>query len=35
LEAELAAQYASQHMRLAYDRDGYQETTWIELEIQD
>ena len=34
LEAELTAQYASQHMRLARYRDVYYEATWIELEIQ-
>ena len=34
LEAELTAQYASQHMRLARNRDVYYEATWIELEIQ-
>ena len=32
LEAELTAQYASQHMRLARYREVYYEATWIELE---
>jgi beta-xylosidase len=32
LEAELTAQYASQHMRLARYREIYYEATWIELE---
>ncbi len=35
LEAELTAQYAGQHMRLARYREVYYETTWIELEIQE
>jgi len=35
LEAELTAQYASQHMRLARYREVYYEATWIELEIVD
>ena len=35
LEAELAAQYASQHMRLARYREDYYEATWIEVEIQE
>ena len=35
LEAELAAQYASQHMRLARYREVYYEATWIELEFQE
>ena len=35
LEAELTAQNASQHMRLARYREVYYEATWIELEIQD
>ncbi|MCJ7537631.1 MAG: chaperone modulator CbpM [Anaerolineales bacterium] len=35
LEAELTAQYASQHMRLSHYRDVYYEATWIELEFQD
>ncbi len=35
LEAELAAQYASQHMRLSRYREGYFEATWIEVEIQE
>lgn len=35
LEAELTAQYASQHMRLARYREVYYEATWIELEIQE
>lgn len=35
LEAELTAQYASQHMRLARYREVYYETTWIELKVQD
>jgi len=33
LETELAAQYASQHMRLSGYREIYYEATWIELEI--
>ena len=35
LEAELTAQYASQHMRLARYREVYYEATWIELESQE
>jgi hypothetical protein len=35
LEAELTAQYASQHMRLARYREVYYEATWIELEYVD
>jgi hypothetical protein len=35
LEAELSAQDASQHLRLARYREVYFETTWIELEIQE
>jgi hypothetical protein len=35
LEAELAAQYTSQHMRLSRYREAYFEATWIELEIQE
>ena len=35
LEAELAAQYAIQHMRLSRYREVYFEATWIELEIQE
>ena len=35
LEAELTAQYASQHMRLARYREVYYEATWIELEVQE
>lgn len=35
LEAELTAQYASQHMRLSRYREVYFEATWIELEIQE
>jgi len=35
LEAELNAQYASQHMRLARYRETYYEATWIELEIHE
>ena len=34
LEAELAAQYAIQHMRLSRYREVYFEATWIEVEIQ-
>ncbi len=33
LEAELAAQYASQHMRLSRYREVYFEATWIEVEV--
>ncbi len=35
LEAELTAQYESQHMRLARYREVYYEATWIELESVD
>jgi len=35
LEAELTAQYASQHMRLARYQEIYYEATWIELESQE
>jgi hypothetical protein len=35
LENELAAQYASQHMRLSRYREIYYEATWLELEIQE
>ena len=35
LEAELAAQVASQNMRLARYREVYYEATWIELEFQE
>ena len=35
LEAELAVQNASQHMRLASYREVYFEATWIELEFQE
>ena len=35
LEAELTAQNASQHMRLARYREVYYEATWIELEVQE
>jgi hypothetical protein len=35
LEAELTAQVASQHIRLARYREVYYEATWIELEIQE
>jgi hypothetical protein len=35
LEAELADQYASQHMRLAHYQDVYYEATWIELEFEE
>lgn len=35
LEAELTAQYASQHMRLARYREVYYEATWIELKYVD
>jgi len=35
LEAELTAQYASQHMRLARYREVYYEATWIELEYME
>jgi hypothetical protein len=35
LEAELTAQVASQHIRLARYREVYYEATWIELEFQE
>ena len=35
LQAELAAQSASQNMRLARYRDVYYEATWIEVEFQE
>jgi hypothetical protein len=35
LETELAAQYASQRMRLSRYREVYYEATWIELEIDE
>jgi len=35
LEAELTAQVASQHLRLARYREVYYEATWVELEIQE
>jgi hypothetical protein len=35
LQAELNAQHANQHMRLACYREDYYEATWIELEIQE
>lgn len=35
LKAELSAQDASQHLRLARYREVYYETTWIEVEIQE
>ena len=35
LEAELTAQNASQHLRLARYREVYYEATWVELEVQD
>ena len=35
LEAELAAEYASQHTRLARYREVSYEATWIELEFQE
>jgi hypothetical protein len=35
LQAELNAQHANQHMRLACYRADYYEATWIELEIQE
>jgi hypothetical protein len=35
LEAELTAQVAGQHMRLARYREGYYEATWIEIELQE
>jgi hypothetical protein len=35
LEAELTAQHASQHMRLARYREVYYEATWIEVEFQE
>ena len=34
LDAELTAQYASQHLRLARYREVCYEATWIELESQ-
>ena len=35
LEAELTAEYANQHTRLARYREVYYEATWIELEFQE
>ena len=35
LEAELTAQYISQHMRLSRYREVYYEATWIEVEIEE
>jgi hypothetical protein len=35
LETELAAQYASQQMRLSRYREVYFEATWMEVEIQE
>jgi hypothetical protein len=35
LEAELAAQSASQHMRLARYREVFYEATWIEVEFEE
>jgi hypothetical protein len=35
LEAELTAEDASQHMRLARYREVYYEATWIELDFQE
>jgi hypothetical protein len=35
LEAELTAEYASQHVRLARYREVCYEATWIELEVQE
>jgi hypothetical protein len=35
LEAELTAQYDSQHVRLARYQVDYYEANWIELEIQE
>jgi hypothetical protein len=35
LEADLTAQHASQHMRLARYQEDYYEATWIELEYVD
>ncbi len=35
LKAELSAQDASQHLRLARYREVYYETTWIEVKIQE
>ena len=35
LEAELTAQYASQHMRLSRYQEIYYEAIWIELESQE
>jgi hypothetical protein len=35
LETQLAAQFASQHVRLARYREVYYEATWVEVEFQD
>jgi hypothetical protein len=35
LDAELTAQYASQHVRLARYREVCYEATWIEVEVQE
>ena len=35
LETELAAQVASQHMRLSRFRENHYEATWIEVEFQE
>ncbi len=35
LQAELTAQYTSQHRRLAPYREVYYEATWIELEFKE
>ena len=35
LEAELSAQYASQHVRLARYQEIYYEATWIEVDYQE
>jgi hypothetical protein len=35
LDAELTAQYASQHLRLARYREVCYEATWIELKVQE
>ena len=35
MEAELAAQYANQHMRLARYREVYDEAIWVEVEFQE
>jgi hypothetical protein len=35
LEAELAAQYAGQKIRLARYREAWYEATWIEVEFQE